>query len=69
MAYTVKVVTIVPRARPQRTPQPVAQVTPTIAVSVSYTYGRELSETIGRLPTIGIDRGAWAGAAPGDRIT
>lgn len=69
MAYTVRVVTSVPRARQQRTPQPEPAITPTIPnVSVSYHYGRELSETIGRIPVIGIDRGAMNGEQPGDGL-
>ena len=61
------VVTTVPRARAQRTPPPA--VTPTIPVkSIDYVYGRELSETIGRIPCIGIDRGAAYGDAPGDGL-
>ncbi len=61
---------VVPRIRPQRSiaqvwPQDAAayHAPPTPAQPVTrYTS----SDGIGRFPTIGIDRGAWNGAAPGD---
>lgn len=62
---------IVPRTRAQRS---IAQVWPVDATAyhepapaqpvTRYTP----SDGIGRFPTIGIDRGAWQGAAPGDHL-
>ena len=63
---------VVPRTRAQRS---IAQVWPVDATGyaapapVSQPVTRYTSsDGIGRFPTIGIDRGAWQGAAPGDHL-
>lgn len=59
----------VPRYRQQRTPQAAPPVLPAAAAPAPTHehYGLTLSESIGRIPTIGIDSGAMPGTRPDHR--